>query len=357
MEKPATADTLPQEPKTAAKEPWEIEWEKTIEEAKKEGRVTLYSTAGPEARDTIYNPFIKKFGIEFDIVSGKGAQLTAKLLAEARAGLHLADIYTGGPTNITFEMKPAGLLTENLDKTFILPEVKDSNLWYKYDQMWADNERTHFRFLAYGSGEIAINTNLVMPGEIKTLQDLLNPKWKGKIIISDPTVSGAGSTAVAVVAYKYGWDFWRKLVTQQEPLVIRDEDLMIRWLAMGKYAIVTGPKTEAFDYAREAGAPIERVRGIGGVDYISGHLITLFKRAPHPNAAKVLINWLLSKEGQELYSKGNGKQSAREDIKVEGIASTRQPGIDYVMTHHEDFGKITVKLREEALEIFGPLIK
>ena len=88
--------------------------------------------------------------------------------------MHLVDVYTSGATEPILNLKPVNAV-DNMDGALILPEVTDTRLWYKGKLPWADKDHTTFSFLAYESGEIGINTNLVKPGEIKTLQDLLNP--------------------------------------------------------------------------------------------------------------------------------------------------------------------------------------
>ncbi len=332
---------------------WEVEYEKVLAAARKERKVLLYTSRGADMRAALYKGFTPKFGIELESMSGKGNEITQKILAERRADLHLVDVYTSGATEPILNLKPVNAV-DKMDGALILPEVTDTRLWYKGKLPWADKEHTTFSFLAYESGEIGINTNLVKPGEIKTLQDLLNPKWKGKMILNDPTVTGTGSKLVGVVATRQGWDFWRQIV-KQEPIVLRDQRLMVEWMAQGKYAIVIPPESEPFNVAKEAGAPVDTIMP-EGVAYLTGDVLNLIKDAPHPNAAKVFINWLLSREGQEIFSRVKAAQSAREDIKVEGIKG-RTPGVDYFESNNEEFVFKQADNLRVAREVFGPLMK
>lgn len=332
---------------------WEIEWEKVLAAAKKEGKVVLYTSRGADMREALYKVFTPKYGIELDSMSGKGNELSQKIIAERRADLNIADVLTTGATDPILNLKPAGAL-DKMDKSLILPEVTNAKLWFKGELPWADKEHTTFTFLAYESGEIGINTNLVKPGEIKTLQDLLNPKWKGKIILNDPTLSGTGSKLVGVLAQTQGWDFWRQLV-KQEPIVLRDQRLQVEWMAQGKYAILIPPESEPYNAVIEAGAPLDRV-WLEGVIYVTGDVLNLIKDAPHPNAAKVFINWLLSIEGQEIFSRVKSAQSAREDISVE-VSRGRKPGLNYFDSNNEQFILNQAESIRVSKEIFGPLMK
>lgn len=332
---------------------WEVEWEKVLEAARKEGKVVLYTSRGADMRIALTNVFVPKYGIKLEAVSGRGTELSLKILAERRANLNLVDVHTSGASPPILDLKPVGAL-ESFDKALILPEVTDTKLWYGGKLPWADKDHTVFSFLAYQSGEIGVNTNLVKPGEIKSLKDLLNPKWKGKIIINDPTVTGTGSKMIGVVAENHGWDIWRQ-IAKQEPLILRDQRLMIDWLAQGKYAVVVPPETDPFNLVLEAGAPVARVT-VAEAAYITGDVLTLVKDAPHPNASKVFINWLLSKEGQTVYSKMKRAQSAREDITVEGIRA-REPGVNYFDSNGEVFTRNQAEAMRVAKEVFGPLMK
>lgn len=345
---------LPTEvPALKEKAAWEIEWEKVLAAAKKEGKVVLYTSRGADMRAALYKGFTPKFGIEMDSTSGKGNELAQKILAERRAGLHIADVYTSGATDPLLSLKPNGAL-EKMDGFLILPEVTDVKLWYRGRLPWADKEHTTFGFLAYESGEIGINTNLVKPGEIKVLNDLLNPKWKGKIILNDPTISGTGSKLVGVTATKLGWDFMKQLV-KQEPLVLRDQRLMVEWLAQGKYAIVIPPQSEPFNAVQEAGAPVGTLM-LEGMAYLTGDVGSIIKDAPHPNAAKVFMNWLLSREGQEIFSRVKDAQSAREDVKIT-VSRGRTPGLDYFESNGEEFILQQTEHMKMAREVFAPLLR
>lgn len=114
-----------QEKAAPVKSGWEPGWEKAITEARKESKVIVYSTSGPEVRIPVGNAFRERFGIPVEFVTGKGAEVSAKILSERKAGIFLADVYVGGATTLVNSLKPAGLL-DPIEPLLVLPEVTGS---------------------------------------------------------------------------------------------------------------------------------------------------------------------------------------------------------------------------------------
>ncbi len=343
---------------TKEKAAWEPEWDKTLSAARKEGVVMVYTNRSSDMAEAWREVFEKRFGIKMDRLSGRGAELAQKILAERRAGLYLPDIHTSGGEVTVLSLKPAGALTPIKD-WLVLPEVADPKFWYGSKHPWVDKDYMIFNSLAYPSGEIGINTNLVKKGEVKELKDLLSPKWKGKIVLNDPTVTGTGFKFFSIVVHRFAWgiDFWREFASKQEPLIIRDQRLMMDWLSLGKVAILVTPETEPYLRAREAGAPIDTI-DFKEASYLTGDTVMVMDRAPHPNAAKVFLNWILSREGQEIYQRLKASQSARVDLPTNiPEMKYREPGIEYWSSMDEEYIKRSAQYIPIAREIFEPLMR
>lgn len=339
----------------ASQTSWEAEWEKVLATAKKEGVVAVSGDGGASLRDALLKAFKDRYGIRVDMVTGKGAQLAEKIITEQRNGLYLWDVQTGGATTKLNNLKPAGVYVP-LDQALIRPDILDSQYWQPGQPSWVDKDHLILNIELSASGKLGINTNLVKPGEIKALRDLLNPKWKGKIIINDPTVSGTGAKFLGVVATLHGWDIWRE-IAKQEPVIMRDERLMVEWLSRGKYPIIISPKTEPMFDAKEAGAPIDDI-SVAEAKYATGDTISLLKNAPHPNAAKVYINWILSQEGQAVYHSAQGSWSGRKDVVLNSTPSKKpEPGVEYFNSNAEEFLVKQPEQMKMALEIFRHLMK
>ncbi len=345
---------------TALKGGWEANWKKTLDAAKNEGKVHIYSVASNAVRSALSKEFTKKYGIQLEFVTARGSELVEKLSSERRANIYLADLYIGGSTTPTTSFKPAGFL-DPLKPLLVLPEVTNPKLWYGGGLYFGDKEKQYVvcPVLTAANNYLSVNADLVKPGEIKAYKDLLNPKWKGKIIINDPTIAGAGSRWFAVVADQFtGLDYMRDLA-KQEPFLTRDQRLQAEWVARGKYAIAIGVQPDLQAEFIKAGAPIKTVIPEEGTWLGGGPgLIVYFNRAPHPNAAKIFVNWFLSKEGQTLYSKTAAAESARLDVPTDHLNKDdlRVPGVKYFISEDEEFLiKKTEYESKWAKEVFGSL--
>lgn len=336
------------------KEAWEGEWDNIVAAAKKEGTVTVMGT-GAEMSEAINSAFIRRFGIPVEFIIAKSSQLSEKIIREQRAGLYLWDVQIGGSTTKLNILKPAGVLA-SLNTVFFRPDILDSRNWYSGQPAFLDRDKQTLQIEYSISGDLAINTNLIRSGEIKSLRDLVNPKWKGKIIINDPTISGTGAKFVGVAATKYGWDIWRE-IAKLEPAIVRDENIQLIWLAQGKYAVIIAPKTERIQQTIVAGAPVASLL-LEDLLYSTGSSISLLKNAPHPKASTVFINWILTQEGQTVFGKATGKSSARTDVEIEGLVTVKpKPGVEYFRSDSEDFILQQPEQMKMAQEIFAPLTK
>lgn len=355
-----SASIEPQFAKTdsAGKDSWQVEWEKTLQAAKKEEKVVVYTGFGGEPRVALRKGFKDSLGLNAEIISGSTREIGAKLLMENRAGLHLADIYMAGASAIFADVKPAGL-PEYLPSALILPEVKDDKSWWNGGLNWMDDDKKVLSSLAYVPQSTWVNTNLVGEKELTSAKDLLNPKWKGKILMDDPSVGGPASTWFIVGVKHIGVDFMKEFV-KQEPTIMRDFRLLVEWVAKGRFAISIGARPEVTLEFINTGAPLRNVK-VPEIAWISGGsgTLTLMKAGPHPNAAKIFINWLLSREGATIFSRAHGAQSARMDVPTDFLNSDtlRAPNIDYFNVSLEKNQPLRDEGWKLAREIFGPLLK
>jgi ABC-type Fe3+ transport system substrate-binding protein len=153
------------------------------------------------------------------------------------------------------------------------------------------------------------------PEEIRSFDDFLDEKWKGKIGILDPRTPGSGASMWSYLREVKGEEYLKRLVAQKL-FINRDQRLLAENLAKGKIAAVIGltyysyaPFIKAGLAVRPLPIPKEGVYVSGG----SGHVAVL-KNFPHPNAAKIFVNWFLSREGQQTYSKALVQGTRRLDV-------------------------------------------
>lgn len=290
---------------------WRSEWERTLQAAKREGEVMLY---GSNDYELLFREFEKKYHeISVKGFYGRGADVAQRIMAERRAGKYLVDLYLDGMTtgyNVLYQ----GNVVDPIKPAFILPEVVDQSKWWRKRHHYVDPERQHlFIFNGQSRVEVAYNTILVNPKAVKSYWNLLNPSWRGKIVALDPTHGGAGTSMRFIYHSPFlGREFLRRLLTETDLIISRDSRQMADWLAGGKvaFAIFSGIDRMDLDKAKEQGLPVD---WFGPKDLKEGASITagsggvaILNRAPHPNAARVAINWLLSREGQMAYQRISG---------------------------------------------------
>jgi ABC-type Fe3+ transport system substrate-binding protein len=213
-------------------------------------------------------------------------------------------------------------LFEPLAPAMVLPEVNDPAKWFG-GHLWADNQtggNQLYSFVAQMTPSIYYNTNLVKPQDVRSYSDLLDAKWKAKIGLRDPRVPGGGLAMWAFLLDMKGEEYIRKLA-QQDMFVSRNARQIADSLAKGSLALTIGVGYRDFDAFLDANLPVKHLPTFKDGTYVSGGngILGLVKGAPHPNAAKVFFNWLLSREGQELHGRTAQQPTRRLDVDTKGL--------------------------------------
>jgi iron(III) transport system substrate-binding protein len=283
-------------------------WEKTLTAAKKEGKVNFY--VGRYGSEPLLNEFRKEFPeIKLVTVNGAGNSLGTRIITEIRAGHVVADVFSGG-ANTNYDILYQGKALDSFKSALMLPEVLDESKWFEGRHRYTDPEQRHiFVYVANPSSSgFYYNTTLVNPKEFKSYWDMVNPKWKGKYISQDPLGTGLGASLQFFYYHaELGPEFLRKLFGDMQPVFGRDRRQITDWLAQGRYPLCIGCRDT--NRAKTQGLPVEELDSVDwkeGVQLTSGGgSMSLIKGAPNPNAAKVFINWFLSRRGQLALQKYN----------------------------------------------------
>ncbi len=368
---PAAPTTAPSATKAAAapaasagpvKAAWQAEWDKVVAASKQEGSVSIANTGGRTVAVALMNGFKQAYGITVEVISGKGAELTNRIQTERRAGLSNYDVYMGGSSTPMNTLKPAGVFLP-MEPALILPDVTAPAVIQKTGfngkMPWIDNDHPIMAGLAYPTPPLAVNTNMVKADEIKSYKDLLDPKWKGKMVMNDPTTEGAGNVFVLVTYNVMGRDFLAGLA-KQDPQILRDQRIQLDWLAHGKIPVLIAPKPDVYFEFKSMGTPIMVVTPVeGGWLTCTPAATSLMNKSPHPNAAKLFLNWMLTKEGQTVLSQGTGGQSGRMDVPTDFLPQegVRKQGVEYWPKDTEEYLNQGQEINKIAKEIFGPLVK
>jgi len=325
----------------AAEYPKPQGWDQLVEAARKEGAVSMYG-AELATEPPFVNEFKKAYpGIEVKVLPMPGRLLIARLAAEFRARKYLVDVMISTSPIV---LKPMGIYAP-LKPALMLPEVLDPKAWWGNQLWWYDSEEpyTVLNFQGIAQAYISYNTKLVKPNQFSSWKDLLDPKWKGKIVSTDPRRSPNAQDAMAFLynhpdlGPKYLESFFGKMVDTFSS----NSRQMADWLARGRFHLGFGVGSGTTSRAAAQGLPIALLvtQGFkeGATMTSSGGGIAMMKRAPHPNAAKVYINWFLSRKGQMAWQKVSEQNSLRIDIPKDKIrpANTPIPGRKYIFTSTE----------------------
>jgi iron(III) transport system substrate-binding protein len=254
-----------------------------VDAAKKEAKVVVYGSVPPQSMEGLHQAFKKKYGIDVEYWRGSSTQVSERALTEWRAGKPAFDIAEGN-RGVQLIMKDEGLFQK-----FIPPASQ------KFPDRFKEKDAliTPWRVLPIS---MLYNTELVKSGDIpKTFDDLLNPKWMGKISIPDPT----RHTTTAQFLWnlrKFKGDKWLDYVkglAKQKPVLVES-------LAPVTTTIIKGEALVGITYIKY----IKQYKG--PVDYIpmdqyltDPNYLSLSAKASHPNAAKLYIDFACSPEGQK----------------------------------------------------------
>ncbi len=308
-------------------------WNAVVAAAQKEGKVVVASSPDPEMRKQIPAAFKTRYGITLEYLGGPSAQLAERLRRERRAGVYTVDVVLSGISTFAEIFYPEKML-EPLRPLLSLPEVLDRTKWKKGKPWFVDPEETYVLRLFYSvGGSFYINTDIVKPGEFRSAQFLLDPRWKGKISTEDPRVDGSGSNRAAELYRQLGEGFIKKLYVDQKPVITRDRRQITDWLARGTHPISLTARDPEVERMQQEGLPVTVIFDLPDVGgRIEGtRELALLNRAPHSNAARLFVNWIASKEGLELYSRAYLRASLRNDVDESFLPPQRIPraGVNY----------------------------
>jgi len=332
------------------------EWYNLVEAAKKEGKVTISLPASNEMKRQIEEQFKKRYGIEVETYTARGSSAVRRMADEFKAGVRYFDVHIGGSSSIVSGMLDEGIL-DPIEPWLVLPEVKDPKQWWG-GHLWVDNaKRFVYSFQAYLSEVIWYNTELVKPNEIRSYDDFLNPKWKGKIGFLDPRTPGAGDSTWSFIWQIKGEEYLKKLVAQDLYLG-RDQRLLAESLAKGRVAVMIGLSYYSYLPFLKAGLPIKTLPRLKEGNYGTGGSgnLAIIKAPAHPNSTKVFVNWLLGREGQEVVSRTLGQATRRFDVDTRFLKESGTIAAKDVMSVN-DFLQIENQSEEKLDKVRDPAAK
>ncbi len=326
------------QPGGGPKAEWEAEWERVAAAARREGRLSVFTLAGTGYRKAL-DEFEAAFQIDVDHQSESSASIwVPKMERERDAGVYTFDVVVVPPNSALLRLKPKGAW-DPVRPVIFRPDVLDDKAWREgFDGQFMDTDRQlAFSYMMDVNHNVSIDTRQVGPDEIKGVRDLLDPKWKGRLMITDVRV---GSTFLSSQAIRNnfpdGDEIVRKLLVDQQPTFLRDVRQRAEHIVRGKSPIALGVTYAGLQEFREQGvAGHVKYLDIPEMDYVVSWTVLLYNKAPHPNAARLFINWLLTKEGQVTWNKPVPSNSARTDVDPFNADAVATPGKQYYFASRE----------------------
>ena len=345
------------------KPPNAAEWARVVEAGRKEGKVTVSIPASAEMRKQLEENFKKHFGIEVEVFTARASAGVRRMADEFNSGLRHFDLHIGGSLSAVSGMLDEGIL-DAVEPWMVLPEVSDAKQWWG-GHMWVDNaQKFIYMFQAYLTESIWINTELAKPTDFRSYDDFLLPKWKGKIGFLDPRTPGAGDSNWAHMWAVKGEEYLKKFIGQ-DIVLGRDQRLLGENLAKGRVAVMIGLTSYSLLPFIKAGLPVRAVPALREGTYGTGGSgnLAIIKAPAHPNATKVFVNWLLSREGQEIVAKALGQATRRLDVDTKWL---RETGViaakdqmtvkEFLQVENQSEEKLD-KIREPAQKLAAALLK
>jgi iron(III) transport system substrate-binding protein len=340
---------------------WQQRWEAALAAAKSEAKVAVLGPPGDRIREAIMMSFAKSYpDISLEFTGARGGELATKIKAERDAGIYSVDVVISGTSTADAYFKPMKALAP-IEPALILPEVVDAKNWRDNRLEFSDRAtRFDLVFATQNNVPLIYNPAQVRPEEVDELDKILEPKWKGKIVVQDPIPSGTGNGVFRWLWHVLGAEktkeFYRK-IRAQAGAIDRDQRRQIEWVAQGKYSMHLAPGTVMYQLEK---------RGLkfGVIPYFKdyGAYLTpgfgsamLVDRAPHPGASKVFLNWLLSKDGQTAFSKGMGYVSRRLDVSSDHVPAywVPKPGVKYWAGYYEEDSRMNSDQEQFLKTLFG----
>jgi iron(III) transport system substrate-binding protein len=327
-------------------------WDEVVAAAKKEGELNIKGAPGSVYQETLTEGFKKKYPeINVTYTGLQGFESIPRIMRERASGLYAWDVYIGGTPSILDTLKPAGAFAP-LRPALMQPGILDDSAWFGgFDFGWQDNEKQlAFAFDFTVSAGMYVNWDFVKRDDLKTIKDLLKPQFANKIVWDDPRQGGAGIASGVGFLLNFGENFLAQLIREQKIVYANNGRQIAEWVVRGQYPIGIAAGSQHLEqfWRSGVGKNVDPFNGdmtklVGGPGFGA---VALMDRAPHPNAATVYINWLLSKEGQMDYVK-SGRNSRRLDVPPADPALAGKPGVAYEDSQSES--KIPLRAKVSAI--------
>jgi iron(III) transport system substrate-binding protein len=274
-----------------------------IAAAAKEGKVVWYTAVDVKVAEGVAKAFRAEYpNIALEVERSGSERVFQRISQEFSSGIKNVDVVNSSDASHFLLWKQQRLLASHTP-----PDVKRFSAQYKdpdgYYAVW----RASLSVMGY-------NTKLVAPQEAPSgYLDLLDPKWKGKLVKSHPGYSGTSLTGTYAIANLLGWDYLEKL-SKQGVQQLQSTTASPKSIASGERAVMVDGNEYNMFIEIEAKSPVKIIYAKEGTPFVTSPT-AIFADAPHPNAARVLQNFLYTAKTQQLLVNEGGLRSVHPDVK------------------------------------------
>ncbi len=312
-----------------------------LEAARKEGKVTYYTAMDLSIAEPLAKAFEAKHpGIKVAVERTGAERLFNRIAQENASNIRRADVVNSSDAAHFISWKRQDWL-----EPYVTAEIAENVPAAERDPDGTfTNQRTHLSAIAY-------NASLIKPEDApKGFNDLLDPRYAGKLVKGHPGYSGTIMTATHQIVRELGWGYFEKLA-KQKVLQVQSATEPPKKIEAGERAVAVDGSDYLFWMAKERGAPIEVVQAIEGTPQISNPM-AVFKSAPNPNAARLMFAWIMSAEGQEFIVNLSGQYPANKRVK----AKAGRPPLASIKTLREDPAEVE-KMADEIKSKYARIFK
>ena len=305
--------------------------------AKKEGKVVWYTSTPIETAQKIAKLFESETGIKVEMFRSGGSAIVRRFLQEQQAGRLAADVMTTSDPAATAALARKGAFVafkpRNFDK--IVEEGRDKDGYFVA-------QRLNLMTIYLRSDKVA------EADRPKTWTDLLDPRHKGKLVMTDPSFTALQLMVVATLSKSLGWDYYEKL-RKNDIMIVKGNQQVSDNIKRGERLIAVGALNSYAADERRAGHPIVTILPADGTFVIPAPTVVI-KGSPNPNAAKLLAEFMIGDAVQSLFP-ADGGYAARKDIPppADGVA------LDKIKIVPIDYGyveKESPRIKKRFNEVF-----
>lgn len=286
-----------------------------------EGDTLTLIVHGVEGHEATVREFQRRFPkVKVELTVQNPSSIAPRIVTEQKNGIYAWDSWWAASTAMNNIVIPAGGFARITDY-LVLPDVKSTELWHAPEYRYTSDAGPYvFLHSLHVETGVMFNSDVIEGFELRTARDLLDPRLKGRIALRDPSAGTTnGSYVLAQLRREEGEDFVRRLLLEQEPAIIENGRQVTDAVLRGDYAVSLGSSPNILSLCHKMGG-CRSVQALPIARMMASRGVAVLKNPPHPAATRLWVNWLLSREGQQVYvrewakDQSTGATSLRRDV-------------------------------------------